>query len=314
MKKILIIAAIAIVTMMASCNKSKADNAKTEPKTVGDSISMYMGHIYGAEVVEMLDSTAVKDEFLAGVKEAINMTTDSLMNKGQEISNKVQTATGAEKGKLESRLGGMGFVAQYILPSFDYFKQMLKIDLNKEILVQSFTEAFNQKGYNTEADKKEFEAIIKRVAPDLQQQPQQQQPQVDPKQAEENAKAGAAYIEKEMKADKSLKRTKSGLVYKVIKEGKGEKPTKEQTVKVKYEGRHIDGTMFDNGNGQAIDFPVGAVVPGFAEGLMMMSPGAKYRLYIPGNIAYGERGTGNGGPIGPNETLVFDVELVEIVK
>lgn len=81
---------------------------------------------------------------------------------------------------------------------------------------------------------------------------------------------------------------------------------------VKYEGRHIDGSVFDDGQGQVQEFPVSRVVPGFSEGLMLMSPGAKYRFYIPGNLGYGERGTGAGGPIGPNETLVFDVELVGI--
>ena len=75
-----------------------------------------------------------------------------------------------------------------------------------------------------------------------------------------------------MKADKSLKKTASGLVYKVIKKGVGAKPTKDQTAMVKYEGRHIDGSVFDDGQGQVQEFPVSRVVPGFSEGLMLMSP------------------------------------------
>lgn len=286
MKKLLLIAVVAAVTLVAGCSNSKkadVDDENVAVKTTGDSISMYLGTLYGAQMVQMADSTLDKTEFIDGMKNALNTASmDSLQKMGMALSQQAQAATGAEKGKLQSRLGGMGMAAQYMLPAIEGMKAQFKIELNKAVLLKYFKEAMT-------ADKP-----------------------VDTKAAEENAKAGAAYIEKEMKADKSLKKTASGLVYKVIKKGVGAKPTKDQTAMVKYEGRHIDGSVFDDGQGQVQEFPVSRVVPGFSEGLMLMSPGAKYRFYIPGNLGYGERGTGAGGPIGPNETLVFDVELVGI--
>ena len=197
--------------------------------------------------------------------------------------------------------------AQYMLPAIEGMKVQFKIELNKAVLLKYFKEAMTaDKPVDTKAAEEALDKIMNRFSP------MPGNNAVDTKAAEENAKAGAAYIEKEMKADKSLKKTASGLVYKVIKKGVGAKPTKDQTAMVKYEGRHIDGSVFDDGQGQVQEFPVSRVVPGFSEGLMLMSPGAKYRFYIPGNLGYGERGTGAGGPIGPNETLVFDVELVGI--
>ena len=286
MKKLLLIAVVAAVTLVAGCSNSKkadVDDENVAVKTTGDSISMYLGTLYGAQIVQMADSTLDKTEFIDGMKTALNTASmDSLQKMGMALSQQAQAATGAEKDKLQSRLGGMGMAAQYMLPAIEGMKAQFKIELNKAVLLKYFKEAMT-------ADKP-----------------------VDTKAAEENAKAGAAYIEKEMKADKSLKKTASGLVYKVIKKGVGAKPTKDQTAMVKYEGRHIDGSVFDDGQGQVQEFPVSRVVPGFSEGLMLMSPGAKYRFYIPGNLGYGERGTGAGGPIGPNETLVFDVELVGI--
>lgn len=311
MKKLLLLAAIAAVTLVAGCsNSTKSGDAESvTPKTTGDSISMYMGTIYGAQMRQMADSTLDKQEFLAGMETALNTPMDSLQKIGMALSQKVQAASGAEQTKLQSRLGGMGMAAQYMLPAVEGMRAELKIELNKGIMLHYFKQSLTaDKPVDTKAAEEAFEKIMSRLAP----MPQSGAGNVDQKTAKENAQAGATYIEEQMKADKSLKKTASGLVYKVIKEGKGAKPTKDQTAQVRYEGRHIDGSVFDNGQGQVQEFPVSAVVPGFSEGLMLMSPGAKYRFYIPGNLGYGERGTGAGGPIGPNETLVFDVELVGV--
>ena len=110
--------------------------------------------------------------------------------------------------------------------------------------------------------------------------------------------------------------TPSGLMYKMQTEGQGEKPKASEVVKVHYKGSLTDGTVFDSSydRGQPIEFPlgVGRVIPGWDEGIALLSVGAKATLIIPPHLAYGERGA--GGVIPPNSTLVFEVELVEIVK
>ena len=127
--------------------------------------------------------------------------------------------------------------------------------------------------------------------------------------AKKNAKAGEDYINEQMKNDPSIKRTESGLAYKVVSEGTGEKAGANSRVTVKYSGKLINGKEFDANDNAT--FPVRGVIPGFGEGLQLMNKGAHYILYIPGNLGYGVDGTPDGS-IGPNDTLVFDVEVKDI--
>lgn len=105
----------------------------------------------------------------------------------------------------------------------------------------------------------------------------------------------------------------SGLQYKILTEGKGEKPKASDTVECHYEGSLIDGTIFDSSvrRGETAEFPVNGVIAGWVEALQLMPVGSKWQLYIPSELAYGSRGAGQS--IGPNETLIFDVELINIV-
>lgn len=132
------------------------------------------------------------------------------------------------------------------------------------------------------------------------------------KNAIEGASKGAAYLAENAKKS-GVKTTASGLQYEVITEGKGAKPQASDTVKVHYEGKLVDGTVFDSSRqrGEPIEFPLNRVIPGWTEGLQLMSKGSRYKLTIPANLAYGEEGA---GPIPPNSVLVFDVELLDIVK
>ncbi len=132
------------------------------------------------------------------------------------------------------------------------------------------------------------------------------------KQGSANTVAGVEYLEKNKK-NTGVKVTKSGLQYKVVKEGKGKRPKKTDTVKVHYRGTLIDGTEFDSSykRKQPAVFPLDKVIPGWTEAIQLMRIGSRYELTIPGKLAYGERGTRT---IPPNATLIFDVELLDIVK
>jgi len=128
--------------------------------------------------------------------------------------------------------------------------------------------------------------------------------------AEKNQKEGDDFLAKN-KTKKGVKVTASGLQYEVVKEGTGAHPKATDTVKVDYTGTKIDGTKFDSSidRGQPATFPLNGVIPGWTEGLQLMTPGSEYKFYIPANLAYKDHGPPN---IGPNATLIFDVKLISV--
>ncbi|WP_422449941.1 MULTISPECIES: FKBP-type peptidyl-prolyl cis-trans isomerase [unclassified Endozoicomonas] len=138
-------------------------------------------------------------------------------------------------------------------------------------------------------------------------------------QAEEAEKARVLAAEGEQFLAENAKRegvqvTESGLQFEIMAEGDGEKPTRTSTVRTHYHGTLIDGTVFDSSvqRGEPAEFPVSGVIAGWTEALQMMSVGSKWKLFVPYHLAYGERGA--GGAIGPYTTLVFEVELLDIVS
>jgi len=130
---------------------------------------------------------------------------------------------------------------------------------------------------------------------------------------EENLKEGETFLA-ENKTKEGVKTTESGLQYLIVKQGNGPKPKDTDQVKVHYRGTLIDGTEFDSSHkrGEPVTFPVKGVIAGWTEALQLMSVGSTYKLFIPAKLAYGDRGAGQ--QIGPNATLIFDVELLDIVK
>jgi len=132
--------------------------------------------------------------------------------------------------------------------------------------------------------------------------------------AEANEAEGKAFLEKN-KARAGVKTTPSGLQYEVLTEGNGISPAPEDQVEVHYTGTLLDGTKFDSSvdRGVPATFGVTQVIPGWVEALQLMKEGDKWRLFIPSQLAYGPAGT-PGGPIGPNQTLLFDVELIKVYK
>ena len=126
----------------------------------------------------------------------------------------------------------------------------------------------------------------------------------------ENKAAGEAFLAENAKKP-GVVTTASGLQYQVITEGTGASPSATDNVTVHYQGTTIDGKEFDSSykRGEPATFPLNRVIPGWTEGLQLMKEGGKSRLFIPSNLAYGERGAGRD--IGPNSTLIFDVELIK---
>ena len=124
--------------------------------------------------------------------------------------------------------------------------------------------------------------------------------------------AGASFL-KENKTKEDVITLNSGLQYKVISTGTGAIPKTGDTVRCHYEGRLINGTVFDSSyrRGEPAEFPVNGVIPGWVEALQLMPVGSKWQLFIPSELAYGVHGAGQA--IGPNETLIFDIELLDIV-
>lgn len=128
--------------------------------------------------------------------------------------------------------------------------------------------------------------------------------------ARKNLEAGEAFLAKN--AQKAgVNKTVSGLQYEVIKQGTGRMPKASDTVKVNYEGRLIDGTVFDSSykRGEPVTFPLNQVIKGWTEGLQLMKEGAKYRFFVPAKLGYGEAGAND---IEPNSVLIFDVDLLEV--
>jgi len=143
------------------------------------------------------------------------------------------------------------------------------------------------------------------------QQEMQEKAEAEKKEAgSKNREKGAKFLA-DNKGKEGVMTTASGLQYKVVRQGTGAKPAATNTVKVHYEGKLIDGKIFDSSyqRNEPIEFPLNGVIAGWTEGVQLMSVGSKFTFYIPSELAYGEQGAGSD--IGPNEVLIFDVELLE---
>jgi FKBP-type peptidyl-prolyl cis-trans isomerase FklB len=174
-----------------------------------------------------------------------------------------------------------------------------KVDVSPDVLAAGIKDALAGKPQLTPDQ-------IKEVMTTFEKDMEQKQKEAGDK----NKAEGTKFLEENKKKD-GVKTTASGLQYKVLKEGNGAQPKKTDTVTVNYRGTLINGTEFDSSykRGQAATFPVNGVIPGWTEALQLMKVGSKYQLFIPSNLAYGERAI--GPDIGANSTLIFEVELLD---
>ena len=279
MKKLLIASAAVLLLSATGCKGGVADN---ELKTQEDSLAYYFGQMWGNGVgSEMKNNPA-----------SANWDKNEVL-KGMEVALAADTTQKAYVQGLQIGISLNGIVEQ--------LAQQDSINVDKTKVFAAFKEAFLK---DSVGSPEEAQQIVMTLIDKIKSEKLEKSPE-----AIANKNAGKAFIENAMKKDPTLKKTASGLVYKVIAEGSGVTIKASDRVKVKYVGKHIDGKEFDNSGDEPRVFSPAGVVPGFGEGLKMMKPGAHYILYIPGELGYGAQGQPYAN-IKPNETLVFDVEVV----
>ncbi|MCM1067092.1 MAG: FKBP-type peptidyl-prolyl cis-trans isomerase [Muribaculaceae bacterium] len=292
MKK-MILGACALMTLAAvSCGK--CGDGKCDSAAAGDSLSTaygtYVGSMIYTDFNQMGDKDkAAKQEFLRGM----------------------QVAFGADDSQ-ETRMG-----MQVGLQMMSEIKQLEEqgVSINKAAIMNSFKQAFLSDSLSYEqmqANALEFQRLYmdaRTKAADAKAAEKAEAPE-----AVENVKLGEDFVAEQKAANPAIKTTESGLSYLIENEGTGEHPTADATVEVNYTGKLINGTVFDSTDGRGpATFPLQGVVAGFREGLMLLGKGGKATLYIPGKLAYGPNGQPAAG-IGPNEMLIFDVELLNITE
>ncbi|MDQ6764629.1 MAG: FKBP-type peptidyl-prolyl cis-trans isomerase [Verrucomicrobiota bacterium] len=180
-----------------------------------------------------------------------------------------------------------------------------KMDINVDIMLAGLKDALSgNKPQMTEEQIKETMAAFTKSMTEKQMTASKEA-------AARNSEEGEKFLA-DNKTKEGVKTTPSGLQYKVLKEGTGESPKATDTVVTQYRGTLINGTEFDSSykRNEPATFPVNRVIKGWTEALQLMKPGSKYQLFVPANLAYGERGA--GGDVGPNQTLIFEVELLSI--
>lgn len=185
--------------------------------------------------------------------------------------------------------------------------QPVKDDVDVAALKAGLDDAFS--GKTPQLDDAAREEVKNSVAKKMQERQMKERLEQATKAKDEGEKFLAENAKRE-----GVKTTASGLQYEVLTEGKGNAPKASDRVTVHYKGTLINGEEFDSSysRGQPVTFPLANVIPGWTEGVQLMKPGAKYKFFIPSNLAYGERGA--GVKIGPNSTLIFEVELISIEK
>lgn len=188
-----------------------------------------------------------------------------------------------------------------------YYKDA-DVEWDAKIIAKGFQDAAT--GATTAIEENEVRALMQELEKNMRQKHQQKMMELSQKNKDE----GDAFLA-ENKTKEGVVTTESGLQYKVLTEGNGPKPKDTDQVKVHYRGRLLDGTEFDSSykRNQPATFQVKGVIPGWIEALQLMPVGSKWELYIPSNLAYGPRPP-RGSSITPNATLIFEVELLEIVK
>ena len=290
MKKLFIAGAVAMALAggLAGCSKSaeEADSFKVS-KGLTDSIATYYGLAYGQNIWNYIDQqqqrtgdTINKADVIKGVQYILAGESSSDISLGMQIGLDIKRFID------DSRKNGMEVTPSDVMK---YFRQA--------VLADTISQGQAQADYAT------FNMLMSRVR-ELENARKRQE--ID-KVAEENTKAGEEFIAQAKANDPSIQTSKSGLSYKIENPGEGDRIGASDRATVKYTGRLVNGEQFDAGTAE---FAPSRVVPGFGEGMQLLGKGGKATLYIPGSLGYGQQGAGD--KIGPNATLIFDIEIIDV--
>lgn len=296
MKKILV-AFCGAALVLASCGNGgskQLSEAQQQNKAFGDSLAEAFGAYAGVSNANMFSkeyesltpeqkAKFSKEEFLKGLKVILEADTSNM----------------AYINGMYSAFSLVGFVSQANI--------MADVPIDAKVFYDAFEKAFNDTVVD---DPSMYAAKFQILQQQLMTMAREKSERVirESPENQENVEAGLKFIEQ--KLGEGYSKTESGLVYKINEQGTGEKVKATDSVKIKYVGKHINGETFDESGKTPRTMRVSQVVPGFAEGLQLLSKGGSATLVIPGDLAYGLNGS--SGVIGPNETLIFEVTVEDI--
>ncbi len=281
-KKLAVLSMAAALSMGFTACNSKTGSLKNDSLSSNDSLAMARGYVTGSQIQQQLMMSEMqgqkmdKEAMLRGIKDGMSHAADSAM------------------------------IAYYYgqLMGYQYAQGNIDDRVSNEIFYEYLISSVNSDSTKIKWTQEEAMALLQAKTTEMRQQKMQEK-------YGDNKKAGEEYAAK-FKKEEGVVVLPSGVAYKVITPGKGTvKPTDTDHVKVNYQGRLIDGTVFDETKDTPIEFGVTQVIQGWTEMLKEMTEGEKVTVVIPENLAYGERGSGD--KIKPLSTLVFDIELVKIV-
>ncbi|HBZ33982.1 MAG TPA: peptidylprolyl isomerase [Bacteroidales bacterium] len=277
--------AVALIVALTACNKEYTPK-NIELANESDSISYAMGVVYGTQLSQYIN--AKNDSVYDGVVEVCKGLSKGVNNHDKYAKYEMIGKQIGQMFKKNQEEGLMG--DSLLIPDKDIFVQALANTLLEDQEAMTGMEA------NTY----------------LQTLQMEQQRQENERLYGANRLAGEEFLAAK-KNEPGITATESGILYQVIKNGKGPKPTIDDNVKVHYHGTLIDGTVFDSSvdRGTPVEFALRGVIPGWTEVLQLMPVGSKWKVYIPQELAYGDR---NMGTIKPFSALIFDIELLEIAK
>ena len=296
MKKVLTAIFASAMVLAASCSGEKGADANysSEEKAAGDSLATAFGHMQGAQalnnfkrVESMMTEQQLqdfkKDEFIKGLE--LVLTTDT------------------------ANLAFLNGVQQGLQMYGIFMDKNLGVPVDAKAIVAAFAEVYNSDSLTTEKSvvyQSEFEDILGKIQ-DRAQKKAEAEARETPE-AKENIAAGEKYMNDRMA--EGFSKTASGVAYKILNPGEGDKVKESDIIKMKYVGKHVNGDEFDRTPGEtSTRSSVANLVPGFKDGLYLLGKGGSAILVIPGDLAYGAMGR---GPIGPMETLVFEVTVDDI--